>query len=1016
MRMRQEAFLFVILAGSVVGCVDGADWPMRRADAGRTGQTEGWLPDQLTEQWTFQSRHVPRPAWPRSKRMLFDRAQQPVVAGGLVCFGSSVNGRVTALDLASGEIRWTFFTAGPVRFAPAIWQDRLFVVSDDGYLYALSLKDGTLLWYRRGGPGQQLVLGNERMISKWPARGGPVVLDERVYFAAGIWPSEQIYVYALDAHSGAVLWVNDEAGTQYMPQPHGGAEARSGISAQGYLAATAEQLLVPTGRAVPAALDLATGKLQYFHLQEFGHNGGASVMASGDIFFNGGLVFAAETGERFALPVSGPKAMLGEDVVSAVRGGVTVYRWEDLRRTDRKGRQQRSSRVLTAQWTVKNIPRVVSLVVASDKIIAGSHGAVHVIDIPSRQKVWTAEVDGVAYGLAVADEKLLVSTDRGTIYCFGAPAIQSPAAIREATETDGYPADSPFAKAAGEILARTRIAKGYCLDLDCGDGSLSYELAKRSQLRIVAIDADPEKVDEARRKLDAAGLLGARVDVLQRDPANSGLPRYFANLIVSAQSVNGKTLAVSDEELSRLQRPYGGVVCLGKPGKPKLSRRGSLPGAGNWTHQYGSSANTLCSDDTLVRGKLGMLWFRDVSFSLPSRHGRAPAPLLLDGRLFHEGLDGLIALDAYNGHVLWRHKVPGVLRAYNGDELMGTAGTGSNFCAADGSVYLRHGGSCVRLDAATGKVRAQFQTPAGTDGQPKTWGYISCKDGVLLGSCANAEHIVTYRYQNRGGDMTQLLTESRSLFAMDADTGTLKWHYQAKDSIRHNAIAVGNGKVFLIDRPLAAFDRVKAPAKIKDHPSGRLIALDAKNGKVLWAHEEGIYGTLLILSESAGILWMGYQPTRFRLDSELGGRMATFRAADGEKLWELKAEYASRPILNGETIYAQGGAWDLRTGASKPFAFKRSYGCGILAGSRHMLLFRSATLGYYDLSGKRQTRNYGGVRPGCWVNAIAAGGLVLLPDASAACTCSYLNRAWLALEPVMETDAGPQATITAGER
>jgi hypothetical protein len=107
-------------------------------------------------------------------------------------------------------------------------------------------------------------------------------------------------------------------------------------------------------------------------------------------------------------------------------------------------------------------------------------------------------------------------------------------------------------------------------------------------------------------------------------------------------------------------------------------------------------------------------------------------------------------------------------------------------------------------------------------------------------------------------------------------------------------------------------------------------------------------------------------------------------------------------MLNGRTVYAQGGAWDLVTGAPRRFEFSRSYGCGILACSDHMLLFRSATLGYYDLSGNRSTANYGGMRPGCWINTLPVGGLVLVPDATAGCACSYLNRAWIALQPSID--------------
>jgi len=65
-----------------------------------------------------------------------------------------------------------------------------------------------------------------------------------------------------------------------------------------------------------------------------------------------------------------------------------------------------------------------------------------------------------------------------------------------------------------------------------------------------------------------------------------------------------------------------------------------------------------------------------------------------------------------------------------------------------------------------------------------------------------------------------------------------------------------------------------------------------------------------------------------------------------------------------------------------------------------MLVFRSATLGYFDLTGTRRTENYGGIRPGCWINAIPAGGLIMMADAASWCTCSYLNQATCALQPV----------------
>ena len=58
-----------------------------------------------------------------------------------------------------------------------------------------------------------------------------------------------------------------------------------------------------------------------------------------------------------------------------------------------------------------------------------------------------------------------------------------------------------------------------------------------------------------------------------------------------------------------------------------------------------------------------------------------------------------------------------------------------------------------------------------------------------------------------------------------------------------------------------------------------------------------------------------------------------------------------------------------------------------------------ATLGYFDLKQNQKSQDYGGIRPGCWINVIPAGGLVFAPDASAGCKCSYQNQAWIALQP-----------------
>jgi len=984
----------------------GADWPTYRADAGRTGYTAEPLPAELSLRWTYHARHAPTPAWPLSSRLPLDRAYQPVVAHGVVYFGSSADGKVYALDAASGEQRWCVFTDAPVRYAPAVWKDRVFVASDDGHLYCLAAADGKLLWKRRGGSDDRMVLGNGRMVSRWPARGGPVVVDDVVYFAAGIWPTDGIYLYALDAATGRVLWCNDRAGAIEMAQPHGGANAKSGVSAHGYLVVAGDKLIVPTGRAVPAVFNRADGKLLYFHLQRYGHYGGTPTAAIDGHLFNSDCVFAVKDGlvmskgfRTLTVAAAPGYVMLAtrDGIAGADRAKIVVQKEQ------KKGKKRIMVPVPNATWA-KKIPggAGTALIVAGKTVVSSAPNKVTTVDLDSKKVLWSANVDGVPYGLAVADGRLYVSTDRGKIYCFDGKRTGTPAAIRPDADRAPYGKNDAYAAAAQAIIKQTGVTEGYCLDLGCGEGRLAYELARRTKLRIVAVDSDPQQVAVARDRLEAAGLYGVRVTVHERDPAKTGYSKYFADLILSGRSVAAGAQVVPAGEMHRIQRPYGGVACIGKPGSMTTSVRGPIAGAGRWTHQYCDPANTGCSTDTVAKGPLGMLWFDSPDLRTPNRHGRSPAPLFMDGRVFVAGLDMIRAMNAYNGRVLWEYPVKGFGRPYHQEHLMGVAGTNSSFCAADGSVYVGAGPRCIRIDAATGKRLAEFKAPPRPDGKLGRWGYIACEDGLLFGTLANTKHLVPYRFGE--SDMTTQFTESVSFFALNAKTGEPKWSYAAKKSIRNNAIAIGGGRVYLIDRALA-WEPPRRSTETRPHPTGELFAFDACTGKVAWRTPDDVYGTVLALSVEHDTLLMCYQPTRFRLGSEIGGKFRAYRASDGHRRWERRERHESRPLINDRTIYAQPGAWDLLTGEPKRRAdsderwqFSRSYGCGIISASRNLLLFRSATLGYIDLLRDRGTENFGGMRPGCWINTLGVGGIVVVPDTTNICSCSYLNKATIALQ------------------
>ncbi|MHC4215751.1 MAG: outer membrane protein assembly factor BamB family protein, partial [Planctomycetota bacterium] len=337
--------IFLIIVLLVTSSLHGKDWPMYRADATRTGHSSESLPDNLELCWIYRNRSAPAPAWPDSSRITFDFAYQPIIVGNTVIFGNSANDKVVAIDTESGKPQWTFYTGGPVRFAPVAWQDRVFVTSDDGHLYAIDVNDGTLLWKHRGGLNERMCLGNERMISRWPARGGPVLMDDVVYYAAGIWPSDGVFLHALEARTGKVLWTNDSSGRLYMPQPHGGANAHSGVTPQGYLVAATDRLFVPTGRAVPAAFRRSDGQFEYYLLQKNGSIGGARALVSDRFVINAGCFLARDTGELAARAGRGVFSVLPDGILRSTGETLLAYRWEDLEETDRKGKIVRYRRL-----------------------------------------------------------------------------------------------------------------------------------------------------------------------------------------------------------------------------------------------------------------------------------------------------------------------------------------------------------------------------------------------------------------------------------------------------------------------------------------------------------------------------------------------------------------------------------------------------------------------------------------------------------------------------------------------
>jgi len=1060
----------LLLVAALLGCTCAvaADWPMWRCDAQHSAATSQQLPDQLRLQWTKDLPPL-QVAWPDEPRMRFDAGYEPIIVGQAMIIGSGRNDSVCAYDTQTGARLWRFFADGPVRMAPAAWDGKLYAASDDGHLYCLTIADGGLLWKFRGAPAERRVIGNTRLISTWPVRGAPVVADGVVYFAAGIWPFMGVFVYAVDAQTGKAIWVNDGTGAMYINQPHD-SPAFAGVAPQGQLAVSGDKLVVAGGRSVPACFDRNTGRFLYFELAPNKQRGDYKVSATSKYFLNSGHLFDLATGavlggaahrteySPYARTVGHPELIATyrpDDACSVVteKALYGVYKGKvyqrDMTRAamreyeDSKGRTQ-STLEIPPVWEIEH--PVDRLWLKAGSTLYGTKGSEvfalkPTTDGAKLEMPWRATIEGTPFSMAAADDRLFVSTEQGRIYCFGE-------AGQAAQDADMPPAPPDLSGAgqwkarADDIIRQTGVTEGYCIVWGVTHGRLAEQLARQSKLHVIAIGPRTKDIAQLRERLDDTGLYGTRVAAHVGAPGSLHMPRYVAGL-VAVEDLGAAGYEATGDYARRLfepLRPYGGVAHLPLSSQGHgalvaacktaelegasierqkdafvLVREGALPGSDDWTHQYGNAANTVASRDERVKAPLGLLWFGgSTNQTVLPRHGHGPPEQIVGGRLFIEGPDTLRANDVYTGRLLWQVSFPKIGHNYNVTyHQPGANSLGSNFVATRDAIYVVYGNQCHVLDPATSRALKHFSLPPASDStEAQAWGYLAVWQDVLLAGGSP----MSFEGKAKPGNKDNWdETTSKRLIALKRDTGEALWSVESQDGFRHNAIAMGAGKVFCIDRlpdPIVQ----KMDRRGEDGVNrARLLALDAHSGKVLWSKDSDVFGTWLGYSQERDLLLQAGRPSRDMLSDERGERMIAYRAADGSVLWDVQDKYFGPPILRGDTILTQaislgalGKSYHLLTGKAitrtNPITgeqiawqFGRNYGCNTVIASTHLVTFRSAAAGYFDLERDGGTANLGGFKSGCTSNLIVANGVLNAPDYTRTCMCSYQNQTSLAL-------------------
>ncbi|MBI2438848.1 MAG: PQQ-binding-like beta-propeller repeat protein [Lentisphaerae bacterium] len=1028
------------------------DWPMYMHDPARSGVSGEALVLPLAKLWTYAPPAEPTPAWPdlplsERPKLMFDDATQVALAGDAVYFGSAVDNGIHALDAATGARRWTIFTDGPVRLAPTfapsatadksgnkptVTEGRVFAGSDDGVLYCIEAQSGRVVWSTRLIPGQTRILGAGRLMSLWPVRTDVLVDEGVAYCGAGLFPAQGTTLMALNVRTGQMLWQAARSSKMNQVPP---------LIPQGYLLASADQLYMPRGRAPPLFFARLDGAFRGSPENVPGVKG----VVSGDYgLLVGGHYYFGTQGSLYGVEPDGKRVAIWTETHQLVATSNRFFRlgtsrgkgaWRDRtwvtaikRETyDPVTKREISDADIAWRYAGSNLQVII---VAGPHVVAGGSNEVVVLDATTGKPVWQSRVDGVVKGLAVANGRLVVSMDNGRLHCFG----RGTTAARVAPTAQLLPADaavpgSQNATALGEAIAKdVALKRGYGLVIGSGGARLALDLAKRTGLLIHVIETDPVKAATARTALAAVGAYGVKVVVDLMPPGTTNslpCPSYFANVVVVAGNALLQGPATAREVL-RVVKPCGGVlyaegkipdaawksagtatqVVLAGMGVWTKLVRGRLSEA-EWTHQYADAGNTGSSDDALVKGRLEVLWYGEPGpDKMQERHRRSQAPLFVNGRMYVEGLRMpgdrpiIMCFDAYNGVPYWEREVPGAKR------LTVLADCG-NLAASTAGLFVAVNEQCLQLDAATGGTRRTFALPPRAEGASGSWAFVAVVGDTLLGSASPA-----YQF-------------SDEVFAYDLVTGALKWRHKAA-VLRNSTLAVSGSRVFFAEQRGGAkaprvltYDeqvqqiRAKRRGEISEVEKPKAeaayqrtaVALDLATGKELWARDVdltdcGSWNESLCAAAKHDILvfygaYIAYGQPK---GDENKRRVLALSAKDGSALWNRPLGNFVRPVLVSDRLVSRPSAVLLKTGESVlSTGFKRNQpwripglgACGQMSASSSLLFYRLGSLIVMDIETGKANMVFSGMRPGCLINTIPAGGIVTMVEASSGCVCAH---------------------------
>ncbi|MHC4565729.1 MAG: outer membrane protein assembly factor BamB family protein [Planctomycetota bacterium] len=549
---------------------------------------------------------------------------------------------------------------------------------------------------------------------------------------------------------------------------------------------------------------------------------------------------------------------------------------------------------------------------------------------------------------------------------------------------------------ARQILNSTGVKGGLIVHIGCGDGRLTAALRTNESCIVHGLDTDAKNVEKARETIESEGVYGT-VSVALLD--GERLP-YIDNLVnlVVADDLGGMPMS----EVMRVLAPLGTAYIRGKKTvKPWPSQ------IDQWRQYLHDADNNAVAHDSVVGPPRHLQWIADPAWS--RSHMGIPTIVSMvssDGRLFSiedratvenpflPGRWSLIARDAFNGVVLWRHAFEDFepITRYVKDIAVQLQ---RRLAAIGDTVYCTPGlaAPIMAFDAATGRITGTYQGTHLTQEFAYDRGVLFAVIGDRMNAAAY-DIVKTYSGKGvslggydpnapfggtgfRGAYTRQAQDEPDpvcSIVAIEADSGAELWRIDNIHSYTGCSLAIkGQYAIY--------------------QTSGGLFCINPKTGARIWTinkdiqSRDGTEANTVVLSDST-------------VYAQEGKSFYAYSLKDGSQNW--KAPIANNYEKTADLFLAAGAVWtggsaqprsyDIESGQETamipqrmkgPMGHDRCYRNFIT--DRYYINSKTGGADFLDLASKKEFPNHW-TRGTCGMGVLPCNGLLYVPPYS--CQCS----------------------------